>query len=498
MLSLKLSVSASEPSWPEDRLLPVFPPPAAVLDCIDLSSLSGAEADLFASLQGIVNRAQPRIVCVSQGDGEGKFTWVDLHGLRYRVINGYEAILKYRTALAGLVVTDPSQPHTLNLATVMAGVNEELICDPSLLPKLAQKPFNLRPIDDLRQRFTEPQAVYRLLYSNYWNKCSHRMIAGMDPHDHGFLRDYLVALKVATIWLNPGREADARLLRGFVSDLPAVRGIYLGWWPDEGSGLQWIARYGIPVLASDFLRNATVFCAVPREVHPADIPPLPRLENKVYVAFILSDGDNIQYMQHFMKLDWQSQARGAVPIGWTVSPLAVDLDPGMLSYYWNTATGNDCLISGPSGAGYAHVQEWSRTNLSAFARLTDSYLRRSGLRIITVWDRVNDNIAQTFAAKCPTLLGLTDQSGTYHKTDNGLRTIALTPTYTSSIGELLAGITNAAAGWNGAKPMFIIGQADVWNVGPTGLVKAARELDPGRYRLVRPDQLFLLCHAGGD
>ena len=144
---------------------------------------------------------------------------------------------------------------------------------------------------------------------------------------------------------------------------------------------------------------------------------------------------------------------------------------------------------------------WRPLKRREFVRIrpvTDSYLRRSGLRIITVWDRVNDEIAREFAVSCPTLLGLTDQGGSYHKTNHGLRTIALTPTYTSTVGELLAGITNAAAGWNGAKPMFLIGQADVWNVGPAGVLKAAGELDPGKYRIVRPDQLFQLCHEGGE
>jgi len=94
-------------------------------------SCSGAEIDLFASLEGIVNRTRPRIACVNRRDREGKFTWLDLHKLSYGMVSGYDAILTYRTNVTGLVVTDPGQPHTLNLATTMAGVNNELICDPS-------------------------------------------------------------------------------------------------------------------------------------------------------------------------------------------------------------------------------------------------------------------------------------------------------------------------------------------------------------------------------
>ena len=119
--------------WPTNRFLPAFPTPATTIDCIDVSSASGAEADLFASLEGIVNRAQPRIACVRSSSEEGKYTWLNIHNLPYNLINGYSAVLKYETYVTGLVVTDPTQPDTLNLATTIAGLNDELICAPALL-----------------------------------------------------------------------------------------------------------------------------------------------------------------------------------------------------------------------------------------------------------------------------------------------------------------------------------------------------------------------------
>jgi hypothetical protein len=479
-------------AWPENQLLPNFSAPIPVLDCIDLRAASGAEIDLFASLEGIVNRTQPQIACVNGREEEGRFTWLDLHKLPYSVVNGYNAVLKYRTNVTGLVVTDPAQPHTLNLATTMAGVNNELICDPSLLATLTNAPYNLAIVDDLRGRFADYHEVYGYLYTNYWSRCTHRIFAGMAPDLHGHLRDYLVAVKSATIWLGPGRVKDAELLALFVTNMTPVAGVYMGWWPGEGDGLKWIARYGIPVLASDFFCNATVFSGVGHPINIPEIPPLPPLENKVYVALILSDGDNIQYMQHTMKVDWEAPVRGTIPIGWTVSPLAVDLDPMMLDHYWSTATTNDCLISGPSGAGYSHINDWIPAFLEAFTKVSARYLQRSGLRVVTVWDRVNSPVARSFATNCPNLLGLTDQRGTYNKVDLGLRSIGLTPTYTSTVAEMVAGITNAAANWSSNAPLFIAAQSDVWHLGPAGLRNVARALDTNKYKLVRPDHLFLL------
>jgi hypothetical protein len=480
--------------WPEARLLPAFSTPASMLDCIDLRYASAEEADLFVSLEGIVNRAQPRIAVVTRRVGEGKLAWLDLHHLHYRTTDGYAAVRKYRSEVSGLVVTDPAQPDTLNLATTMAGVNNELICAPELLPILTNAPYRLPVVDDLRNRFDSKYAVYGYLLSNYWPRCTHRIVAGMGPGAHGSLRDFLIATKTATFWLGPGRHKDAALLRSFVSEMKPAHSLYMGWWPGEGDGLKWIASYGVPVLASDFFCNATVFGGVTVPIKVQPIPPLPRLENKVYVALILSDGDNIQYMQHAMKRDWGLPGRGRIPIGWTSSPLAVDLDPVMLNYYYATATKNDCLVSGPSGAGYAHINDWAPSNQVAFAEMSEPYLRQSGLRVITVWDRVNDSVASAFAQKCPSLLGLTDQGQDYSKVVDGLRTIKLTPAYTSSVREMIAHIKSAATNWNGSAPLFIAAQSDIWRVGPRDLLKVAEALPASEYKLVRPDHLFLLAN----
>jgi alpha-tubulin suppressor-like RCC1 family protein len=482
-------------NWPTNQLLPTFSRPASVLDCIDVSAASNAEIDLFASLEGIVNRTQPQIACVSSGDGEGKFTWLNVHNLPYNLTNGYGAILKYRSYLAGLVVTDPNQPDTLNLATTIAGVNNQLICDPSLLATLTNAPYNLPVGVDLRGMFANQYQVYGYLYTNYWPQCTHRIITGLYTNLHGNLRDYCVAVKSAVVWLDPGtlNFSDKATLGLYLGNMIAAQSLYMGWWPNEGNGLGWIAQYGVPVLASDWFRNGSVFSGISQPINVPDIPPPPPLQNKVYVSLILSDGDNIQYMQHVMKMWWGNTARGSIPLGWTATPLAAEMDPMLFNYYWSTATTNDCLISGPCGAGYTHMESWSAANLAAYARLSDSYLQRSGLRVITIWDSVSSGIAQAFATNCPTLLGLTSQSGgTYTSVNLGLRTMGLTVTYSSATSAIISGLTNAASTWNGTAPMFLAAQADTWNLTPSDMVTIANALDTNKYVLVRPDHLFML------
>ncbi len=484
-------------NWPTNQFLPTISSPPSTIQYIDMSGDTAAQVNLFVSLEGIVNREQPRIACVYGSLQEGKLTWLSLHHLTYTSVNGFTAIQLYQTNIAGLVVTDTNQPDTLNLATTIAGVNNELICDPSLLVTLTNAPYNLAIKDDLRGKFSNKYQVYQYLYSNYWAQCTHRIIAGMETNAAGDLRDYLIAVKSAVVWLDPGVANDAAALAPFLAGMTPVGGVYMGWWPNEGNGLSWIAAYGIPVIASDFFLNGSLYSGVAQPITIPAIPPAPPLQNKVYVSVILSDGDNVQSLQHRLTTNWADPARGSVPIGWTVQPLAADLDPGMLNYFWSTATTNDCLVAGPSGAGYTRLNYWSPANIAAYTAASNPYLQRSGITGITVWLSVSRYMANSFAGNCPTLLGLFDQNdGIYTTNYETIPTIGLPgdANYASTAALLITGITNAATNWNGSSPMFIAVQGSGWDIGPIDCKTIASSLNTNEYVLVRPDHLFQLSH----
>jgi hypothetical protein len=482
-------------TWPTNHFLPTFPAPASTIDCIDISTAPNSQINLFASLEGIVNRTQPRLALVSSSAEEGEFTWMNLHNLAYTTINGFSAIQTYRSSVTGLVVTDTNQPDTLNLATTIAGVKNELICDPSLLATLTNAPYNLPVGDDLRGLFTNQYQVYHYLYTNYWPQCTHRIIAGMETNVAGNLRDYLIAVKAAVFWLDPGSSPDAAALAPFASGMAPVGGVYMGWWPSEGNGLEWIAQYGIPVIASDFFVNGSLFSGVTKTVTIPPIPPAPPLQNKVYVSITLSDGDNVQYMQHYLKVNWGNASRGRVPIGWTAQPLSLDLDPVMLNYYWSTASTNDCLVAGPSGAGYTRLNFWSLANVAAYTSASAPYLQASGMNAITVWLNVTRPMADLYAANCPSLLGLFDQSDGYYSTNYvSIPSLGFpsSANYASTAAAILAGITNTAASWSGSTPMFIAVQGSGWDISPADCLTIANTLNPSEYVVVRPDHMQML------
>lgn len=468
---------------------------------------SSAEMYLFASLKGIVNRTKPRIFSY-EGDAfaEGQYTWLQSLGLNWsEPADKWELITKYRSELSGLIVYDPSQIHTVNLATILAKDRKALIASPTLLARLNAAPYNLPVLLDLRGQFSSKLQVYQTIYNTYWPNLDHRLLIGLNPDIHkAALREYATALGAAVIWLDPEVSAESQLLNSFLSSMPAGAN-YMGWWPEEAPGVERASTYGIATIASDWATNLTVHSGMPRTVNTKPIPPKPALQNKIYVAFILSDGDNLQYVEHLMRKLWSNPDRGTVPIGWTLSPAMLDAMPGALNYYWQSSTNNDNLISGPSGYGYAYPNSWpSQSLLNQFVAKTEDYNERAGFRVITIWNTItggiNQNVGQAFASHAPSTLGLTAQNtgGGLTIYNNSLPGMALSCNYCTNEQAMKDHIASASSGWNGTSPRFVIIQAQPWqNVTATSFKNVANSLNTN-YIVVRPDHIFqLIREANG-
>jgi hypothetical protein len=467
---------------------------------------SSAEMYLFSSLKGIVNKTQPRIFSY-EGDAfaEGQYTWLNSLGLGYNEVSDkYSLITKYRSEIAGLIVYDPSQIHTVNLATMLAKGKNALIASPSLLSKLQAAPYNLPILMDLRGVYSSKMAVYQAMYNTYWPNADKRLLIGLNPDVHkAALREYATAIGAATIWLDPDIAEESTLLNSFLASMPAGAN-FMGWWPNEAPGVQRTSTYGITTIASDWSTNLTVHSGMPRTVNLKAAPQKPALQNKIYVAFILSDGDNLQYVEHLMRKLWNDPGRGQVPMGWTLSPAMLDAMPGALNYYWQSSTDNDNLISGPSGYGYTYPNSWDQAKLNQFVAKTEDYNKRAGFRVVTIWNTItggiNQNVGQTFATYAPSLLGMTAQNTNGGLTiyNNSLPGMALNCNYCTTEQTIKDNIASAAAGWNGTSPRFIIIQAQPWQgVTPTSFKNAANALN-SNYVVVRPDHIFqLIREANG-
>ena len=508
-------LESDELCWPEDRLLPLFLPPATSVRTLDMSaaSLSDEERVMFCTLQGIINRTRPRILLYNHNE-EPQTTWPTAHSLRTTAISPtspYTLVRLYKEEIKGLVLySTEKSSHYANLAVTVAGLDRLLPVTAAVRTKLVAAGLDFPVVEDLTAlTMTTPQTIYNYLYNNYWSRCNHRLLISERPNIP-YVHDIGAACGSACVWLDPRNATECQVLDKMLKDMTPGRDIVLGWYPEERSGVGEATKYGLSTVPADFFENTTVYTAVNKPVKIAPVPKRGKLENKVYATVYISDGDNIQYCQHAMAKIFEQSGRGKMPMNWTVSPALADFAPMMLNYYYKKATTNDCFVSGPSGLGYAmpydahnsryYANASSIKTITPYTQLTQRYIEKAGLRVITIWDDVSPAQRKAYADNCTYLYGLTindweRQTGRLTtKVQSGWLPITpLYPCYANGVDVITDFFNRDIKSFRATKPMFVAGQATVWDAGPDKLIALKEKLDalsPGNVKIVRADHWF--------
>ena len=185
--------------------------------------------------------------------------------------------------------------------------------------------------------------------------------------------------------------------------------IVWGWECHDNESLHvaHASRRGLRVLCSTNCPNLSFLAGVqPKtsDYHQRSPKPETRpVEKKLYLTFVLSDGDSIPILLTRQWYRWDDPARGQVPFGWEHQPLLADLAPVVFEYYYQTMTDKDRLICGPSGAGYTHPGEMP--NLDWFIGQTRDYLRRTDLHCIGVCADWDEQAARALVPGIPKAVG---------------------------------------------------------------------------------------------
>jgi hypothetical protein len=486
-------------TWLVGQAFPSFAPPAATLDVVNETGLSADMSTLVVTLEGLVNRTQPRI-WVTDGSSSQVLWLAQLDAGTNAVSDPLSLVTKYASEIAGIVIYDDTVADTLNLATTIAGVEGGIVSSPALSTTLIAPPYSLPVLVDLRTNaFASNVAVYQYELDNYASLTTHRLITGLELTIPDHLRDYAVATKAMMVWLDPTNPTEDALLEQFLA-LLEPNAPYLGWWTSEGPGVQTAATYGVPVFAADWSMNLTVLGGAPRGSTPPPAPPPPPLENKLYVAIFMSDGDNLQEDEGLIPLKWADASRGSVPISWTIDPALVDVAPTILQYFQRTATVDDLLVSGPSGLGYTYPEAWPTSLFDSYTKLSGSYLGTAGLSVITLWNNGVDlgaDDAASYAANIPNLLGMTIQNDSVARQFVGgtLPVDVMEVSYAPTEQTLESGLASAVSAYDGSKPYFAAIQGDMnySTITPTNFLDVRNYYaDDSNIVFVRADHYFQL------
>ncbi|HEU5226441.1 MAG TPA: hypothetical protein VFU49_01435, partial [Ktedonobacteraceae bacterium] len=315
-------------------------------------------------------------------------------------LSGHEALsgllATYGDIVQGCIIYDPNLIDTINVATMLAGQRDGVVVSPAQAEAL-QHAYHFPVLVDLRKYGWKSRLqVYRWALENLLETSSDRMVAGLDGRNVSGLRSFLVATRTFIYWLDSrsrqprpghGRLSERALMRQILHAYPPSA-THLGWFIDESSGVKLTSEVAMAVLATDHCTNLEVWAAVQpqKRTVPAPMAEVPQPENKVYVSFTMSEGDNLQYCQHHLLRLWQDAERGSLPIGWTISPVLLQAAPAMAEYYLRTMTPNDELIAGPSGAGYIFPSHWPAEHLAPFLQRTGRMMQAMGMTTLQVLD----------------------------------------------------------------------------------------------------------------
>ncbi|RXZ78929.1 hypothetical protein EBB07_25175 [Paenibacillaceae bacterium] len=328
-----------------------------------------------------------------------------------------------------------------------------------------------------------------------------RPLSSEQKEPYGYLRDYAVANKAMVFWLSTNVPEQKALFEKILSDVePGTP--YMGWFDNdfegETAGIDLTSKHSVYVLPSDWFHNMTVFSGTKPKQHELKKTATPKLQNKIYVTYTFGEGDNLQYDLNHMRNLWDDPARGKVPINWTSSPMLYDAAPAVLNYYQKTATKNDLLVAGPSGAAYFSPHAWPENTLADFMKNTYSYLKKSKMSYPFVLNRdvdqdlmLSDSKASMYERyyKVPGLfLGMGEERGV--EIINGTLPVSLL----SGIGTVNDGkklLADAKADWDGKSPLFLSLGINAWGMTPSDVLEITESLGP-EFQVVKADDYFSL------
>lgn len=342
----------------------------------------------------------------------------------------------------------------------------------------------------------EPVALYAWAEKHLLPETNSKDLAMLPTSIEGALRDYIVASNAFVFNLTSTDSTQDALYKDILQQRPANTPI-VGYIPNEGPDVATLSAAGHFLNASDYLQNASVWASMPSPSQLSQPVPsaIQAKPGTAYVAFVVSDGDNAQFVQHHMLQLWNDPNFGTLPMGWTMPPGMIDFAPTLMDWYYQHQPANSELLAGPSGVGYA--TQMTGGDLETFGHITQDYLQRDGMYTLDDWETpstVNDLASSAKpldisldAPYAPTSLGQTEVFGQ-------------TSGYIGSEQELLRTIKQQVAGAPAGQPIFLEPLVDAWNLTPSNILWVAQQLaDTGvHYVFTTPAELALTMKAYND
>jgi hypothetical protein len=485
-VGIPAATAAAAAKRPASSPAPELWPKLAPFTTMVVANLVGGTADeelAATTLEGAYNQLQGanRLYVVSNPDDQ---TWLNdnvLTGVQWSALQGQGSgaagqlnamLADYGNDIKGAIIINPSDSDTVNLATTMAGIDDAMVADPSQLPLLQQ--YGIPVLYSFASTtFASPQAAYQWEFTNLFPKTNSTDLVMLNPGDYGSLRDYIVATKSFVFYLTSTSSAEKPLMNQIISARPVNTPI-LGYIPDEGPDVADLSSLGHFLNAADLMDNESDWAAVPSATEFTQPQPQPvqAQQNTVYVAFLVSDGDNAQYDEHHMFDVWTAGTDlGAVPEGWTTAPGMADYAPSLLGWFYQHLPGDSELLPGPSGVGYA--TQMTAADLQQFAQFSAGFMGEDTMNTVDYWEPQSQIAAYANSSKVPSI---SVNSPLAYMKVGSTAVLGQTNGYIASASTLLSTIEQDALANPTSNPVFLEPLVDGWTLTPQDVLAIGQAL----------------------
>lgn len=352
-----------------------------------------SKATAFA-LQGLVNAASAEVYIVSRGTSDTEqlqyckkpFTELPLVGDAESPFGGLRTLFtKYHASVKKMFIYDPEKDWTFNLA-LMAGAQENGIPVTAAVRDAlrAQVPEWAGTEEDFTKHGANRIEGYEWALKHLMPNCSRKAVYFNRKFPVNNI-DHVVSSKSFMFNLDAKDDAQRDLIVKIFSTPGYGVGTSLGGY--AGDSVNRLANpFGIGYNVSDFYANGSFWVSFPNKTYSQRAGKAIKAENgKVYVAFVLSDGDNLQFDQGALYSHWKDPARGTVPVGTSLAPVLLEINSPLLDWYYEKKTDNDELIAGPCGVQFIYLNDFDAKLLPEWCKLSAKWVAGAGFHTVSLW-----------------------------------------------------------------------------------------------------------------
>jgi hypothetical protein len=382
--------------------------------------MTAEERVMIATLQGILAKTSATQIFIDPEYG-GYSTWLSYlnseHGVGYEYVSGPWVILNNFKSDIDDYILYKDGDSSINAATSLAGIKNAIAVEKTIESKVQS--YGLSCLIDVRFRNEA------WVFDNYWNQLPHNIVIEQKEEFHNEMRDYAALGNVFTFYdgNSPFRDSVMTNLEG--------DSVCLGWGDASLGEDKFIgpsSDRGVFTLAADHARDLSTLSGITEPSLFQNTHIDPTLEENVhYVTFLMTDGDNIQWILGGFQSDsrwWGSPNRGNFNMGWGMSPSLIDLAPSVLKWYYGDAssgTYKDYFVVGPSGGGYMYPSRYPSAELDLHVQRLNDYMGRADLNIVQIidFDSFNDTSLWDKYTAQPNIDGLFYLEYTLYNQHNG-------------------------------------------------------------------------------